>query len=92
MLVAVHLTSYLHLYLILSGGALQIPPVIPMRQDLSRAPGKCPAMLEELDVYLGLVLLFSLEKPQTQRAILVRHYASLGEGDVVRVKLLLLSF
>lgn len=63
-----------------------------MREDLSRAPGKCPATLEELDVYLGLVLLFSLEKPQTQWAILVRYYASLGEGDMVRVELLLFPF
>lgn len=49
-------------------------------------------MLEELDVYLGWVLLFSLEKPQAQGATLVRHYAGLGEGDMVRVELLLLPF
>lgn len=47
----VSLASLLHLYLILSSWALQMPPVVPMRWDSRRLPRKRPAMPEELDVH-----------------------------------------
>ena len=46
--------SIFHLYLILSGQASKISPVIPVEWDLSEPYRKCPIMLKKLDVHFGL--------------------------------------
>lgn len=76
--VAVNLAPH-SLYLILSDQVLKIPPVIPMRRDLSGPPKKCPTTLRELYVYLGLSFIHWV-KCRPKGALLVQHRAGLEEG------------
>lgn len=49
----------LRFYLILGDQAPRISSEIPVRQDPSRPPRKCPSMLGKLDVHLGFFFFFS---------------------------------
>lgn len=69
-------------------------PVIPMRQDPSGPPEKCPTMLRELDVHCGLS--FSQWRiPRPRGTLSVLHCAGLGEeqcGQSVATPLTFSSF
>ena len=63
--------------------------IIPMRQDLSRPAGKCPAALDKQDAHLGL-LFFPTEVSIGPGDCLHAPLCWWGKGDVIKVKQLLL--
>lgn len=77
---AVSLGPLLHLYLILSGGELQISPVIPKKWDPSRFPIEYPTILRKRNIHLG----FSFSNWRNYRLRkdpLVPQCADLEEGQ-----------
>lgn len=63
--------------------------IIPMRQDLSRPAGKCPAALDKQDTHFVL-LFFPTEESIRPGDCLHAPLCWWGKGDVIKVKQLLL--